>query len=69
VGRIVRRCEERGEGLSALTETQAREFHPLLEGDLSARLDPRAAAERRSSRGGTAWSEVRRQVDLLRNMD
>ena len=28
-------------------------------------LDPRAAAERKSSHGGTAWSEVERQIDLL----
>ena len=66
VGRIVRWCEERGEGLDALTPDVARSFHPRLHGDLGPWLDPRAAAERRTSRGGTAWSEVERQVAMLK---
>ncbi|MDA8020026.1 MAG: argininosuccinate lyase [Thermoanaerobaculia bacterium] len=66
VGRIVRWCEERGENLGALTSDVAQEFHPRLHGDLGPWLDPRAAAERRTSRGGTAWSEIERQVALLR---
>lgn len=67
VGRIVRWCEEKGTDLSALTPQTAKRFHTELERDLGDRLDPRAAAERRTSRGGTAWSEVRRQVELLRS--
>ncbi len=66
VGRIVRWCEARGSGLEALTPEVARGFHPRFPDDLAPWLDPRAAAERRTSHGGTAWSEVVRQVELLR---
>ena len=66
VARIVRWCEERKTDLSALTPEVARGFHPELGQDLSDLLDPRAAVERRVSLGGTAWSEVERQLALLR---
>ncbi len=66
VGRIVRWCEEQGAGLEALTPEAAQQFHPTFPDDLGPWLDPRAAAERRTSLGGTAWSEVERQVELLR---
>ena len=66
VGRIVRWCEERGGDLSLLTPEAGRDFHPEMPEDLGPWLDPRAAAERRTSRGGTAWSEVVRQVEELR---
>lgn len=68
VGRIVRWCEENERDLSALadgTVDAADAFHPRLHGDLSPVLDPRQAVERRTSRGGTAWPEVERQVELL----
>ncbi|MEM7588016.1 MAG: argininosuccinate lyase, partial [Acidobacteriota bacterium] len=68
VGRIVSWCEEQGCGLDALTPEQARRFHPSFPDDLSQWLDPRAAAERRTSAGGTAWSEIERQVRQLRRM-
>ena len=66
VGSIVRWCEERGAGLEALTPEAAQRFHSAFPDDLEPWLDPRAAAERRTSFGGTAWSEVIRQVELLR---
>ena len=66
VGRIVRWCEKEGNDLRALTPEAAKRFHPRFPDDLGPWLDPRAAAERRTSRGGTAWSEVERQVVLLR---
>ena len=66
VGRVVRHCEDNGLRLDELTPDQAEEFHPKLAGDLSVWLDPRAAVERRTSRGGTAWSEVQRQAASLR---
>ncbi len=66
VGRIIRWCEEQGTGLEALTPEAARRFHPSFPGDLGPWLDPRAAAERRTSFGGTAWREVERQVSTLR---
>ena len=66
VGRIVRWCEEQGAGLEAMTPEAAKRFHSAFPDDLGSWLDPRAAAERRTSLGGTAWSEVERQVKRLR---
>lgn len=65
VGGIIRWCEQNGTDLRALTPEKATQFHPKLHGDLSTCLSPRAAAERRTSHGGTAWSEIRRQVALI----
>jgi argininosuccinate lyase len=65
LGRVVRRCAERGGGLDRLTADEAERFHPAL-GEVRMLLDPRAAAERRTSRGGTAWREIERQIALLR---
>lgn len=66
VGGIVRWCEEQGGNLTLLTAEIARGFHDAFPEDLGDWLDPRAAVERRTSLGGTAWSEVQRQVDELR---
>ncbi len=66
VGRIVRWCEEQGGNLSLFTVEVAQTFHPAFPDDLGDWLDPRAAAERRNSLGGTAWSEVERQVAQVR---
>lgn len=66
VGALVRWCEARGEDLTAVTPEVARQHHPELPEDLAPWLDPRAAVERRTSYGGTASSEVRRQVEELR---
>ncbi len=66
VGRIVRACEERGIGLDGLGVEGLQEFHPQFDEEALAWLDPEAAADRRTSRGGTAWSEVTRQIGLLR---
>jgi len=65
VARLVRWCEEQGGNLTAADGGAALEFHALLPEDLGPWLDPRAAAERRTSRGGTAWAEVERQMCLL----
>ncbi len=66
VGRIVLWCEEQGAGLEALTPEVAQGFHVDFPEDLGPWLDPRAAAERRTSLGGTAWSEIEAQVKQLR---
>ena len=66
VGKMVQWCEARGVSLLALTPEVARDFHPRLPEDLGPWLEPEAAAERRTSLGGTAWSEVTRQVAELR---
>ena len=67
VARAVTWCEERGGNLTLLDGGEAQRFHPKLPFELGAWLDPRAAAERRSSHGGTASSEITRQVALLRD--
>ncbi len=66
VGRIVLWCERHGVGLDGLPREEAAKFHPELDRDLGELLDPRAAAERRTSTGGTAWSEIERQLSRLR---
>lgn len=66
-GRIVAWCEQRGLRFTALSLEQLRGFHPNFTGEALTWLDPRAAAERRTSFGGTASTEIRRQVDALRD--
>jgi len=68
VARLVRWCEERGGNLAVADGGAACQFHPLLPEDLGSWLDPRAAVERRMTRGGTAWAEVERQVAMLRSV-
>ncbi len=65
-GRLVRHCEQRGEGFDALTLDTLQDHHPAFEADALDWLDPVAAVERRTSRGGTAWTEIETQVALLR---
>ena len=64
-GRIVRHCEVQNIGLHELPLEEYQSFHELFVDDIYPWLAPEAAAERRTSRGGTAWSEVLRQADLL----
>jgi len=65
-GRLVRWCEDKGVGFDALTLDVLQQHHPDFGADALEWLDPVAAVERRTSRGGTAWSEVERQVGVLR---
>ncbi|MEL6341988.1 MAG: argininosuccinate lyase [Myxococcota bacterium] len=67
VGTIVRDREEKGLNLASLDVATLQTFHTAFNEDALAWLDPEAAAERRTSRGGTAWSEVVRQAGILRN--
>lgn len=66
-GRIVAWCEAQGVDFRALDPERLRTFHPAFGDDALAWLDPRAAAERRRSHGGTASAEIARQVALLRS--
>lgn len=66
VARLVRWCADQGGGLELADGGAARHFHPQLPADLGPWLDPRRAVERRSSFGGTAWSEVQRQAMVIR---
>ena len=65
-GRIVRHCEQGAIGLDALSLEDYQAFHALFEQDIFVWLTPQAAVERRTSRGGTAWVEIERQVALLK---
>ena len=66
-GRVVGWCETNGGDFSLLDRERLQSFHPLLdEGAFGLLHDPRGAAERRRSLGGTAWSEVERQISVLR---
>jgi argininosuccinate lyase len=64
-GRVVAWCEERGGNFSLLSAADLPRFHPALGAEALRWLDPRAAAERRTSLGGTAPGELDRQVELL----
>ena len=64
-GRIVADCEARGIDLSGIEDERWVTFHPALSPDVKSWLDPRAAAGRRKSLGGTAPEEIARQVDTL----
>ena len=65
-GRIVKHCEERGGTLADLTLADLQEEHPAFTAEALEWLVPETAVERRTSRGGTAWAEVERQIALLR---
>jgi len=68
VARAVRWCEEQGGNLVLLDSGAAQRFHSDFPSDLGPWLDPRAAVERRTSFGGTASTEIGRQLSLLRKL-
>jgi len=65
-GQIVGWCEQLGGDFSLLDVDRLKTFHPAFDEEAMAWLDPRAAAERRTSFGGTSSGEVARQVGELR---
>ncbi len=65
-GSLVKTVESRGADLSSLTLGDLQAAHRAFTAEALDWLDPETAAERRSSLGGTAWSEVTRQVAALR---
>ena len=67
VGQIIQYCELEHIGLDALSLKDLVGFHSSFQKDVFAWLEPNQAAERRTSRGGTAWSEVQRQIIQLRS--
>ena len=64
VGRLVLHCEKTRRNFTQLNGEELATFHPELALGL-AWLNPRTAAERRTSFGGTASKEVQRQVECL----
>jgi argininosuccinate lyase len=65
VGRIVKHCEEKNIGFHHLGVEGMQMFHEKFDQEVLVWIDPVKAVERRTSRGGTAWSEVERQAVLL----
>jgi len=68
VGGLVGWCEGEGRAISTLDREEAARFHSGLAVDLGPLFDPRAVAERKTSRGGTAWTEIERQLEQLRGI-
>lgn len=68
VGRMVHDCDARGVNLAALSSKEAADYHPSFSATYHELLDPRMAAERRTSTGGTAWSEIEAQIQELRKL-
>ncbi len=72
-GKLVAHCEQRAEArgqppsLEQLRGADLAAFHPALGDDVWSWLEPRAAAERRTSLGGTAPARVAEQVAALRS--
>jgi argininosuccinate lyase len=64
-GGLVKLCEERGTNLSGLSLEDLKAAHAAFDSDALDWLQPEAAVERRNSRGGTAWTEILRQVVQL----
>jgi argininosuccinate lyase len=70
VAELILCLEQESRSLETLTLEELRSYHADFPDDTLVRLDPRQAAERRTSHGGTAWSEVERQrLILLVNLD
>ncbi|MEJ2084565.1 MAG: argininosuccinate lyase, partial [Acidobacteriota bacterium] len=65
VAKLMLRLEKERRGLDSLNQDDLLSVHPGFPDDTVLRLDPRRAIERRSSEGGTAWSEVERQRQIL----
>ena len=65
-GRLVKVCEARACSLADLTLADLQTEHKAFTAEAIEWLQPEVAVERRTSRGGTAWVEVERQVALLR---
>ena len=67
VGRLVKECEEAGVDFRSLDAERLKSAHTAFEPDALEWLIPESAAERRTSFGGTSWSEITRQVGALRS--
>jgi argininosuccinate lyase len=61
-GEIVRYCQKAGKELKDLQPAEWRRFHPRFGKDIRGWLDNGRAVDRRSSAGGTARKNVRREI-------
>ncbi len=62
VGQAVQACLAKGTGFEGLSLEEWKTFHPSIDEDLFPRLTIEAAVDGRKSFGGTARSEVKRQI-------
>jgi argininosuccinate lyase len=62
VGRFVGDCKKRGIGLDQATLKQMREAIPAAKPECLKMFDPRRSVEARTTTGGTAPSQVKKQV-------
>ena len=67
-GRLVKLSEQANRRLDDWSLEELQQLHPAFTADIFNWLDPIAAAERRQSRGGTAWSEISRQTKQIREL-
>jgi len=65
VGGIVRHCLKTGKSLDKLTLAELRRFSARFDRDVTRRLTPEAAIERRCAPGGTARENVERRLDKI----
>ena len=66
VGKLVANCIEKGINLQALPLDAYQQASPLFEQDLYSALALEAAVNARNVRGGTAFAQVRRQIEKMR---
>ena len=66
VGEIVKYCQEKGKELEGLSLEEMKTFCHLIAEDVKETLNVKKAIERRKSWGGTALTEVKRQIEQLK---
>jgi argininosuccinate lyase len=65
VGQLVGQLEAQGKDFSGIDLDVLRSHHPSFDEEALVGLNPRVAAERRTSFGGTSPGEIERQVERL----
>ena len=65
VGTLVHFCEEKGIGLDEVSSADAAGIHRALDFEFGPLLEPKNAVERRTSLGGTAFSEIEKQLATI----
>ncbi len=68
VGEFIAFCSREGIRLRELDPEKRSRFHPALAGDIADLLDPVKVVNARCSRGGTAPSAVKKQLELARRL-
>jgi len=66
VGSIVRYCEDSQKDFFSLSVDDFKKFSPLIEDDIIDCVKPEGSTERKQSMGGTAKSEIEKQIAALK---